>query len=449
MPPPRDLDAEFAELSARFKAATTIEDMGALTDEFVKLLMDTLKAGKAETPVTDIAAAFPPSVVLKALQTERNTFVRTIHVSAAVMNRWIANIKFTTQLKRKPTVDAMTPGPLQDAQRKPYQEALAECKKLLFGLIALEKKGFLKEQDLNPVVAERLSFTMKEVMEIIDETTDSELLQCIMDRYEDEFILAMAPLLDVEAVKQEFRKNIKAATLLDAFVKNPNEETAIAYHAIMRSIGRKISNEMCSRGSFSPEILERFPSHAQLYVVGHLQHILVRRLSRDRPPEKNRKDFEEGKIGYMHPSFHEGRVSVPELRKIASTLKYEADPDTDATRVVVLFNKLMLVAKKQAKLSRQAKKDGKSPVAERFLKHYVWLKRKIQKELILIPLRIVEVAIDQGLEGFVPRLIKYLCMLPIKAVQRTLQKHGEGILKANEQKFTYPLSEVLAYMASL
>jgi hypothetical protein len=449
MPPAiRDLDAEFAVVSARFNAAAA-EDMSEVADSFANLLIDTMKAGKHEKPITDIAAEFPESVLLLALVSFRAAFARKVDVSTHVVDRWVAKINFTTQLKRKPDVEAMPIGPLQDAERKLYTDALAECKKHLISEIARQKRDFLKAQDLKPAEEERLPFTMKNLREIMDDTTDCIMQQCIIDRFSDKFMEEMTPLLDAPEDKQAFLVNIKAATLLETFANNPGEETACAFHNFMRPICKKITHDMFLHKEFSAAILDKYPDFVQSYVLGYGQHKLVMALSEQYPAPEFQEAFDKKEIGLMHPTFHK-RVSVKELRTLASTLNYAADPNVDITRVVGLFYKLLLVHKKQVKLSRQALKDGKSPVAERSLKHFTWLKEKIQKELADMPLRLVKLAIENGLEeGFVPRLVKSLCLLPIKTVRRALKKHGRGLLMVNHESLVHPLAEVIIYMNDL
>jgi hypothetical protein len=67
-----------------------------------------------------------------------------------------------------------------------------------------------------------------------------------------------------------------------------------------------------------------------------------------------------------------------------------------------------------------------------------------------MPLRLVKLAIENGLEeGFVPRLVKSLCLLPIKTVRRALKKHGRGLLMVNHESLVHPLAEVIIYMNDL
>jgi hypothetical protein len=427
---PRDLDAEFDSVSRQFKTAA-VGQRRELAETFAKLFIDTLKEEKDRTRWTDIAQKFPLNIRELAMAgDQRKSFLRKLGIKAATADRWLAKVRLDMRIRHFQRAKS-------DRERKAAQEEMDACKGVCVELMV----KLVKEE--NPT-------TIPELRATLDSAYDYEMQEMFLPVIRTRLDKEKISILNKRDDATLFNAGVRVGLLHDRFMTHPSLQTSLAYHASVAEQSKNLAIALFKSRSLvdmlasdlSGTTLQNHHPLVLYHLLGERQHLLYTTLNAEIGLEEFTRIWEAPLVDFTPivedsmPAVVPKRVQFLDLRKRASELKEQFDPETDITRLLKLFKGLwrMGVLRQHVKKERHARllAHGATIVMRPIARRTLWFKvasRDWRREL---PIRIIDAVIQGGPEDLDTRLVDTLHQLPLKVTLNTLKMYKNNIISTTQ-----------------
>lgn len=289
----RDLNEEFDRLMPLYQGSAQEHVEG-----FATLFIDTLKAETQKHQWSELSEKFPVAVQLWAMNEMKKEFMKRLKLSAAVTNRWSANIEL---LRHDAKLLEMTvEGPIKEAQKEIVSRCLTKCSALMFSM--------LKDKGTKPT-------SVSDLRQLLDTSHSPSLQLRVFERERSTFMKIFQPLFTTKESFHLFKEGVKLGKLYDDNVRNTTPESKSVYEAHLSTLAAHLRQRLLEFDSLklSDKILEQYPSMVKYRVLGQEQCVLMKGM-------KERKESNQ-------------RSKLPcikEIRSIVAGLKEELELDSEA-----------------------------------------------------------------------------------------------------------------------
>ena len=446
--PPRDLEAEFSDISQRVKSAVARrkalarkqgelddtekqeqlaipEQMEALTNEYANLLIDTLQQETDTTKWTDLAKKFPSHVCVYTMTDKnlRKKFLKRLKLKADVVDRWTAAIELDGANRRATT----------DEANDELEACKSRCEKLMVKLLEAEQPQ-----------------TVPELREIMEGAYDYRMQEMFLPGLVENLKRLNLPCLQEKKDFTAFAVGVHAGQLHDRYVTRPSLKTSKEYHTYMASQSKKLAIMLFKNEGYLAVPDSHHPLMLQ-YLVCQRQHLLHATLNAEIGLEEFARVWETplDQVVNFTPVVTQGRVPASKLREWAYELKQELDPETDVTRLVQLFKGLWRMAMRRQciKKRRQAARNPEVvPVKRPINPKTLWLKARSREWRHELPLRIMDAVINGGPENLDTRLVNALHQLPRKVIISTLRMHKVKIIQDSDDNCMLAVAKAIKFL---